>query len=51
MCPREESDLYLGLRSPLFYPLNYESPKKITPIKQNTNLKIINLKWPPSPKP
>jgi hypothetical protein len=23
-CPRQESNLHLGLRRPLFYPLNYE---------------------------
>ncbi|KKU09649.1 MAG: hypothetical protein UX14_C0040G0006 [Parcubacteria group bacterium GW2011_GWF1_45_5] len=33
LCPREESNLDLGIRSPLFYPLNYEGR---TPTHTNT---------------
>ncbi|KKR91912.1 MAG: hypothetical protein UU43_C0001G0092 [Candidatus Falkowbacteria bacterium GW2011_GWA2_41_14] len=29
MCPHQESNLGLGLRSPLFYPLNYEDVRRV----------------------
>jgi hypothetical protein len=39
LCPREELNLYLGLRSPPFYPLNYEGGRN----KQNGNIRAVQV--------
>ena len=47
-CPREESNLYIRLRSPEFYPLNYEGARRgrrgspqFYPLPASTIIQII----------
>ena len=45
VCPRKESDLYLGLRSPLFYPLNYEGRQSPRYLTLSINYENSTIKW------